>query len=189
MTVTPLEVLHRIRSAEKAKRSAPAPYLFDSRTITPTGGRHRTGRGRAFHAIDLENQLMGNVRADRVRAWWSTYQRTIGVRWDDHLYVALAQRNTPAFLDLPGTGIKRLIGANGPDGADHALIDAIDAQWIAQRYTHFYLVSDDKIFTTIAREVHTAGVRVIHVHAPDRQHHPTRPAPFHDNINIRHIAA
>lgn len=127
------------------------------------GGRHRCSRARALHLVDLENLLAGRVDGPSVTATWHQYQQVTGMRWDDHVVVAVAKKHAAAtFLALP-TAIQRVIGRNTPDGADLALIDAIDLDWAARRFGQVMVATGDGIFTDTARRLRARGLQVVQV--------------------------
>lgn len=126
-------------------------------------GRHRSTRPRTLNLIDLENLLGGEVQAPRVREVWSQFVNVADTRFDDHSTVAVSGRHAAAaFFALP-TGIRRVIGANRPDGADLALIDSVEIAWVAAHFGQVVIGSGDHIFAPMARQFRDAGLSVIQV--------------------------
>ncbi len=127
------------------------------------GGRHRSTRPRTLNLVDLENLVGGDVDAPRVRETWSQFVSAVDTRFDDHSTVAVSGRHAAAaFFALP-TGIRRVIGANRPDGADLALIDSIEIDWVTANFGQVVIASGDHIFAPMARQFREAGLGVIQV--------------------------
>ncbi|MEH6807068.1 MAG: NYN domain-containing protein [Rhodococcus erythropolis] len=127
----------------------------------PRAGRHRSTRPRTLHLIDLENLVAGNVTPDSCAGAWDEYRRELGVRWDDHVVVAVSEKNAlTAFLVLPGT-VQKVVGPNTADGADHALLDAVDPGWAHARFRQVVIASGDHIFAPLARRLSGDGLLVV----------------------------
>lgn len=122
---------------------------------TPTA--HRT-----LHVIDLEN-LVGGTDASPgdLRAAWDAYRgHGIGIADDDHVIIATSSHVARvAWFALPATGIQRLV-RDGQDGADLALIDAVDVPHAATRYGRISLASGDHAFTQLVLEAKSHRMRV-----------------------------
>ena len=87
----------------------------------------------------------------------------VDIRYDDHSTVAVSGRHAAAaFFALP-PGIQRVIGANRPDGADLALIDSVEIDWVASNFGQVVIASGDHIFAPMARKFRAAGLSVIQV--------------------------
>lgn len=126
-------------------------------------GRHRSTRPRTLHLLDLENIVGGNVSPSLVAEAWEEYARVTGMRAGDQVVVSVARRNAvPAFFALPA-GIRRVVGANGPDGADAALLAEVDVTDVARRFGQVIIASGDHAFAPLARALAAAGVPVIQV--------------------------
>lgn len=130
----------------------------------PDGGpavSHRCTCPRTFHAIDLENLLGDPTRRDRahVAEAWERYTARVPIRRDDHIVVATGPSlAVTAWFALPST-VRRLVGY-GLDGADNALIDAMDTDHIAARYGRVVIASGDHIFAPSARSLRLKGMQV-----------------------------
>jgi len=61
----------------------------------------------------------------------------------------------------------RRILKSGPNGADLALLDSIDAETISERYSRVVIGSGDNIFAPIARYLVNQGVEVIVISRPE----------------------
>ena len=126
-------------------------------------GRHRSTRPRTLNLVDLENLVGGHVDAARVRETWSQFVNAVDTRFDDQSTVAVSGRHAAAaFFALP-TGIRRVIGPNRPDGADLALIDSVEIDWVAANFGQVVIASGDHIFAPMARQFREAGLGVIQV--------------------------
>lgn len=91
------------------------------------------------------------------------FVETVDARWEDHSTVAVSCRNaTAAFLALPA-GVRRVVGADRPDGADLALIGSVDVDWVADRFGRVVIGSGDHIFAALAGELRQRGVEMVQV--------------------------
>lgn len=142
--------------------SAPRPRVAAAASAG-AAGRHRRRRARTLHLMDLENLLAGRVDCPAVAGLWHDYQRVTDFRWDDHVIVAVSKKNAAAtFFALPAA-IQRIVGRNIPDGADLALIEAVDIDWAARRFGQVMVATGDGIFTDTARRLHERGLQVVQV--------------------------
>lgn len=121
----------------------------------------RDSRTRALHLIDLEN-LVGTARdAESVRQAWTAYLRAVPVLPGDAVVVGTAAHFAgTAWFALPEHGIRRVVGANAPDGADLALLAAIDPGRDFQRFDVLVVGSGDHIFGDLAGLAREAGMTV-----------------------------
>lgn len=124
-------------------------------------GRHRSTRPRTLHLIDVENMVAGRVATRSVADMWSEFVDVLAPRWDDQATVSVAQRNAAtAFLALPA-GVRRVVGSNTADGADEALLDSADTEWIAGHFGRVVIGSGDHIFAPLADSLRTKGLTVV----------------------------
>ncbi|WP_190242443.1 NYN domain-containing protein [Rhodococcus ruber] len=113
--------------------------------------------------MDLENLLGGRIGACSVAEIWCEYRQVTGMRWDDHVIVAVSKKNAVAtFFALPGT-VQRVVGSDVPDGADLALIGAVDIAWTARRFGQVMAATGDGIFAGTAARLHAQGLQVVQV--------------------------
>lgn len=118
---------------------------------------------RTFHLVDMENLVGGAVTAAAVAGAWAEYVAAVGVREGDHVTVAVARRHAAtAFFALPA-GIRRLVGSDAPDGADLALLEAVDVELVAARFDRVVIGSGDHAFTPLAADLFARGAPVIDV--------------------------
>lgn len=76
----------------------------------------------------------------------------------DHVVVGCNPKaGLTAAAACPGA---RLVLGSGPDGADRALVRAVDAGHIARRYGRLVVASGDHAFAGLTREVRRRGLRV-----------------------------
>lgn len=126
-------------------------------------GRHRSTRPRTLHLLDVENLVSGQVSRATVSAMWAEFVRVVGARWNDHSTVAASTRHAPAaFFALP-RGIRRVVGTDDPDGADRALIDSVDVDWVSEHFGRVVIASGDHIFAPLANRLRDNGVEPVQV--------------------------
>jgi len=122
--------------------------------------RRRPGPDRALVLVDAENiasmALPSELRCATDRA---ELRRAIGVRENDHVIVASSHLAAKAvWWAWPAA---RRIVKSGPDGADLALLRAVDAEDICARFTRIVIASGDGIFADLAIELTDMGTEVI----------------------------
>lgn len=115
---------------------------------------------RALHVIDIEN-LVGGPDTDLATAFdcLENYTALSGYRGSDHVIVgvnpALAVESSWYWHGA------QLVTRKGPDGADLALLDAIqNVSWNALRYRRLLIGSGDGIFCSVAADYAAAGLEV-----------------------------
>lgn len=124
---------------------------------------HSEQAGRALHLLDLENILGGRVTPQRVTLAWQRYAEAVHLRPEDAVLVALSRATAAAAIFALPSSIRCIIGSNGRDGADAALVGAVDIRHAATRYARIYLASGDHYFIDLARQFRTLGCRVTQV--------------------------
>jgi NYN domain len=120
---------------------------------------HRRYFGRALHVIDIEN-LAGTAVPSLVlvRAVQRQYRSCPGFAADDQAVLAtshLALLN--AGLGWPGA---RYRVRSGKDGADLELIDVLEHENVAARFSHVVIGSGDGGFTAAAAALAARGIRI-----------------------------
>ncbi len=138
---------------------------MDSNTLTiPTTSHPACGRGRAFHVVDIEN-LLALTRGERIEpVAYQLYRAVAGVGPSDLLTVA-ADRSRVFEVRTAFPGAEVRFGT-GPDGADRALLDAIDVQLLARRFDTLVIGSGDHLFWDLAYRARSAGLKVVVVSRP-----------------------
>lgn len=133
------------------------------RHIPVRGGRHRSTRPRTLSLLDVENLVRDGIKTHRVADMWTEFVEVTQPRWDDHTTVAVASRHAAtAFLALPA-GVRRVVGNNGPDGADQALLASADIDWVAAHFGRVVIGSGDHIFAPLAEALRAKGLSVVQV--------------------------
>ncbi len=126
----------------------------------------RAHSSRKIVLIDLENMLFGtHTDGNRTDRSTEILELAQARRPNDMLIVGCNPHL--AFLaneHFPGA---KIVTGKGKDGADQALIDAIDASHAAGRYSELCIVSGDHAFCEIAHAARKVGltVRVVAPHA------------------------
>ncbi|WP_370500186.1 NYN domain-containing protein [Mycolicibacterium sp. jd] len=94
---------------------------------------------------------------------WSEFSEIVDTRYTDLTTVAVSRRHAAtAFFALPGN-LQRVVGSNCPDGADIALIDSVDVDWVAAHFGQVVIASGDHIFAALACRFRSAGLHVVQV--------------------------
>ncbi|MCB0908489.1 MAG: NYN domain-containing protein [Nocardioidaceae bacterium] len=120
-------------------------------------------RRRRYFLIDLENPTRGaKATSDEVAKLWRLLkEQAPGIAPEDHVVVgtsrAVAGRYRPV---VSGENVKWVVGANAKDGADRALLAAIDVHSVGRRYDELVIFSGDNAFTPLAVSAKRLGLRV-----------------------------
>ncbi|MCK5929055.1 MAG: NYN domain-containing protein [Nocardioides sp.] len=133
------------------------------------------GKTRSYVLVDLENVTFGGrVSRTQLRALWHEFA---SVALEDsaeaHIVVGTSRRTAQRYAGaLPARDVKWVIGPDAPDGADHALLSAIDLRRVARRYDELVIASGDHIFSDLARAArhHGLSVRAITTRDPREPH-------------------
>jgi hypothetical protein len=132
---------------------------------TPTDAFTTTldSRRRRYFLVDVENATHG-AKATRVQLaglWSVITSQAPGVAPHDHVVLGAARgvaRKYRGAISAPN--VKWVIGADAPDGADQALLAAIDLNQVARRYDELVIFSGDHAFASLARAAKAAGLTV-----------------------------
>lgn len=127
----------------------------DQPTAAPAGPRR-------YVLIDIENLTAGSSTRSEVRALWrSLTQPGFGITTDDHVVVG-ASRHVARKLatSMAGSNVRWVVGAAEPDGADRALLAAINLHQVAKKYEELVIMSGDHAFSDLARRAKALGLRV-----------------------------
>lgn len=111
---------------------------------------------RRIHLLDLENLLGGWVTCGESQALFGAYEAAVRVGPHDQVIVGTAHRHAPFWIfQVPWTH-QSVLGADVPDGADAALLDAVTPmRWGSG--LGLVLGSGDHAFAPLAEQVRAAG--------------------------------
>lgn len=133
--------------------------MFTQRGAALPGNKRTPGRRLA--AVDIENIAGGSIRTPEQARWVrrmlegvfdiETTPVTVGVSEAGlvNAYAGWGSHSTPRYV--AGTGV---------NGADHALLDVLNTEGIAQHFDEVVLVSGDGIFAEAVARLGAQGVRV-----------------------------
>lgn len=122
-----------------------------------------SSRKRRYFLIDLENPTRGaKASSEEVAKLWAVLkEQAPGIAPHDHVVVgtsrAVAGRYRPV---IGGDNVKWVVGANARDGADRALLAAVDVHSVARRYDELVIFSGDHAFTQLALIAKRLGLGV-----------------------------
>lgn len=122
-----------------------------------------SSRKRRYMLVDIENPTRGaKASRDEVFVLWSILkQQAPGIAAHDHVVVgasrSVARKYRPV---IHGANVRWVVGADAQDGADRALLAAIDLHRVAARYDELVIVSGDHVFADLARCAKKAGLSV-----------------------------
>jgi hypothetical protein len=120
-------------------------------------------RKKRYVLADFENLTHGaKATCQQAAALWGILtQQAPGIAPHDHVVVGAARyvvRKYRAAVD--GANVKWVVGSDGPDGADRALLAAIDLRRVARDYDELVIASGDGAFTELARQAKALGLTV-----------------------------
>lgn len=148
----------------------------DQVDITGRESAHRAAPRRRLHLVDIENEVGGYVTPTSCLEFLAEYTR-LGIVGDlDHVVVGCSPYSLRHTWVLP-TGWRRVLGPQGPQSADLALIDAEPSPRLLASYSGLVLASADGGFVELALRARNAGLEltvVTNVHR--KPHHLLRAA-------------
>jgi hypothetical protein len=114
---------------------------------------------RTLWIVDIENLTGAAVptldQVEKVRKWYTLY---LGLNVDDQVVIAASHLGLlNAALGWPHA---RYRVRSGKDGADLELLDVLEHENVAARFTHVVIGSSDKIFDHTATSLAARGVEV-----------------------------
>ncbi|SCL25879.1 NYN domain-containing protein [Micromonospora rhizosphaerae] len=122
-----------------------------------------TSRKRRYVLLDIENPTRG-ARATREEAaglWNILKLQAPGIAPHDHVVVGASRLVVRKYrAAIHGANVKWVVGADAPDGADRALLAAIDLRRVAAEYDELVIISGDHAFADLARQAKWAGLSV-----------------------------
>lgn len=131
-------------------------------------------RKRRYILVDIENPSLGAkaTSSEVAQLWTILKEQAPGIAPHDHVVVGAARmvvRKYRAAID--GPNVKWVVGADAADGADRALLAAIDLRRVARDFDELVIVSGDHAFADLARRARQAGlsVHVITVEHPEQR--------------------
>ena len=122
---------------------------------------------RTVHVVDVEN-LIGEDHRDatveQIRAVIEDYRQLVGAR-DGDLFFFGANPELK-FRVMVATGSNQVRGYKGKDGADKALLDVVDGDWVVGQFDRVCVASGDHAFAPLARSLKGEGLHVTVVSRP-----------------------
>lgn len=133
-----------------------------------------TSRKRRYVLLDAENPTLGaRATAEELAAFWSILtQQAPGIAPHDHVVVGAARSVVRKYrAAIHGMNVKWVVGADALDGADRALLAAIDLHRVAREYDELVIISGDHAFAELARRAKALGlsVHVVTAEHPDQR--------------------
>ena len=120
-------------------------------------------RTRRFFLVDIEN-LTDGARGtdDQIRnAWRVLRDEAPGIAPADDVLIGAAERVARRLEPLiQGRNVRWVVGEQIADGADLALLEAIDLDAVATRFDELVIVSGDHAFAPLARRARLLGLSV-----------------------------
>lgn len=132
-------------------------------------------RKRRYVLFDVENPTHGaKATCTELGELWSTLtQQAPGITRHDHVVVGAARHVVHKYrAAIHGANVKWVVGADAPDGADHALLAAIDLRRVARDFDELVIISGDHAFANLARRAKALGLTV-HVVTAEQEHRST----------------
>lgn len=122
---------------------------------------------RTLCLVDIENMACNSrVQQAKVSRIQRRLSATAGLNHDDHVVIAAGPLSAQAAWRGWKGAARRLLG-RGQDGADRALLAAVDdLQWVADRFDRVVIASGDHIFAPTVAALQTRGIDVLVVAPP-----------------------
>ena len=130
---------------------------------------------RRYVLFDIENPTAGaKATSEELAAFWAKLKETtLGLTPSDHVVIGAARRVVRKYRSVFfGANVKWVVGANAPDGADRALLAAIDLRRVARDYDELVIISGDHAFSELAHRAKTFGLSVHVVTAEQSDQNP-----------------
>jgi hypothetical protein len=122
-----------------------------------------TSRKRRYVLLDIENPSRGaKAICEEVAALWNILKlQAPGIAPHDHVVVGASRLIVRKYrAAIHGANVKWVVGADAPDGADRALLAAIDLRRVAPKYDELVIISGDHAFADLTRRAKQAGLSV-----------------------------
>lgn len=142
----------------------PAKATVPGHLASPPARRPRLLRGRLLVLDDHENLCGGPDAPTAVSGVvWQALTQSLGVTANDSVILGLSGFGFKnLWPSLPVNQVQLLFGS-GRDGADRAIIEAVDLDHTAQRYDSVAIASGDHIFAPLAWRLRDRGLLVCNV--------------------------
>ena len=118
---------------------------------------------RRYILFDVENLTLGaKATPDELADFWNELkQQAPGISAQDHIVVGAGRYVSRMYrAAIHGENIRWVVGADAPDGADRALLAAIDLHHVARNFDELLIMSGDHAFAPLARRAKKFGLRV-----------------------------
>lgn len=128
-------------------------------TVVNAVERKRTFGDRRLVLIDIEN-IIGGAAMTKGRAQWGRQmiESLTGISPDEQVIIGSCREG---FINVKTVWESaRVVVRSGTDAADLALIDVMDNEDLASRYSEILLISGDHIFTDSVRALAGGGTPV-----------------------------
>lgn len=125
---------------------------------------------RALHLIDIENQVCGRVTPATCRDFLASYRSLGLIGPADHVILGVSPENLANTFTLP-IGWRRVVGPEGAQSADLAILDAEPALPALQTYDELILASADAGFLALVLRARAAGLKVTIVSNAQQEPH------------------
>lgn len=124
--------------------------------------------------LDIENPTRGaKATCEEAAALWNTLKlQAPGIAPHDHVVVGASRLVVRKYrAAIHGANLKWVVGADAPDGADRALLAAIDLRRVSPEYDELVIISGDHAFADLARRAKRGGlsVQVVTAERPEQQ--------------------
>lgn len=118
--------------------------------------------------IDIENVVGGGITVgEQVREAQAQLVEACALNASQDQVVVACGRASAEVVGFEWCGPHRFVFRAGIDGADLELLELIDSERIAERFTDLLLVSGDAIFTDAIARLGAAGVNVTIASRPE----------------------
>ncbi|WP_141013067.1 NYN domain-containing protein [Nocardioides sambongensis] len=131
-------------------------------------------RKRRYFLVDIENPTRGaKATCEEVATFWDILKgQAPGIAPHDHVVVGASRGVAERYrTTITGANVRWVTGANAPDGADRALLGAVDLHQVARHYDELVIVSGDHAFADLAHRAKAFGlsVQVVTAETPERR--------------------
>ena len=125
---------------------------------------------RRLHLIDIENEVMGRVTPASCREFAAAYAGLGIVGAHDQVIVGVSPNSLLATFVLPFEW-RRVMGPDGPQSADEALLGAVSPTGLHSRFSELVIASSDHVFLELALRARQVGLLVTLVTNQSRTPH------------------